>query len=180
MFNNVSEDIRIFSEKHKDQGFFKYVYYPDIRVVMLIRLQNWFSCHGLRPLAYLIVMLNDFLHGVWVGPRVQIGQGLSLGHPRGLVINPGTKIGRYCTILNQVTLGGPNVVINDYVEIGVGAKVISTKDREVVIGEHSIIGAGAVVVHSIPPHSVVAGVPGRVIKEKDMDKWLKERPYYKM
>lgn len=179
MFENIKEDFRVFSSKHGSQGFLKYFYYPDIRVAMIMRLQVWLFKHKIKPVAYLLVMINDFLHGVWVGPRVQVGKGICFGHPRGLVVNPGTQIGNYCTLLNQVTIGGPNVVIGDYVEVGAGAKIISEIDRAVVIGEHCIIGAGAVVVKSVPPYSIVAGVPARVIKKKDLAKWLEDRPYYR-
>ena len=44
--------------------------------------------------------------------------------------------------------------------IGSGATILS----EVVIGENSIVGAGAVVTKSVPPNSVVAGNPARVLR----------------
>lgn len=179
MFENISEDIRIFRSKHSGQGFFKYIYYPDIRCVLILRFSRWCYLHHLKLIAHILVMLNDFFHGVWVGPRVEIGRGLSLGHPRGLVINPGTKIGKFCTIIHQVTIGGPNVVIGDFVEIGAGAKIISTKQRAVEVGAHSIIGAGAVVVKSTPPFSIMGGVPAKIIKKKNLAEWLVDRPYYR-
>lgn len=37
----------------------------------------------------------------------------------------------------------------------------------VTIGENSIIGAGSVVTKDVPPDSVVAGVPAKIIKSKD-------------
>lgn len=175
----LSEDLKIFAAKHADQGVFKYLYYPDLKVAVLVRLAGWLYKVRLRPFAYLLVMLNDFLHGVWIGPRVQIGKGVSFGHPRGTVINPGTTIGDYCTLLHGVTCGGPGVTIGNYVELGAGAKIISTRNRHVVIGDHSIVGAGTVVTKSVPPYSVIVGVPGRVIKQKNMDAWLALHPYYK-
>ncbi|MEG1936961.1 MAG: acyltransferase, partial [Rikenellaceae bacterium] len=44
------------------------------------------------------------------------------------------------------------------------------------IGTHSIVAAGSVVVKDIPPYSIVAGVPARVIKQYDFDKkkWIKK------
>ena len=171
------EDIRVFWAKQPG-GLFKILYFPDIRVIAIFRLSQFFFRLRIKPAAYLLTNLNDFLHGIWMGPRIVAGEGLSLGHPRGIVANPATIIGRYVTIINQVTLGGPSVVIGDFVEIGAGAKIVSTKNRPVNIGAHSIIGAGAVVTRSIPPYSIVAGVPGRVINTKDLDSWLAEHPYY--
>lgn len=177
-FAKLREDVRVFSAKHHHQGVFKYLYYPDVRAVILYRLSRWCFLHRLKPLAYLLVNLNDLFHGVWIGPNVTAGAGLSLGHPRGLVVNPGTRIGRYCTLLNQVTCGGPQVEIGDYVEVGAGAKIISTFDRHVHVGDHCIVGAGAVVTKSFPAGSILAGVPARQIGSKDMAGWAARHPYY--
>ena len=64
-----------------------------------------------------------------------------------------------------VTVGdveGCNVMIGD--NVWIGTRVIIQPG--VVIGSHSIIGSGAVVTKSIPEHSVVVGVPARVIKKR--------------
>jgi len=55
---------------------------------------------------------------------------------------------------------GP-VIIRDSVWIGEGACILSG----VEIGRCSIIGANSVVTKSIPPNSIVGGVPARVIKK---------------
>lgn len=47
--------------------------------------------------------------------------------------------------------------------IGVGASVLAG----VTIGEESIVGAGALVTEDVPPRTVVAGVPARVIRSLD-------------
>ncbi len=44
--------------------------------------------------------------------------------------------------------------------IGSGATILS----KVTIGENAIIGAGSVVTHDVPPNSIVAGNPARVIR----------------
>lgn len=53
--------------------------------------------------------------------------------------------------------------IGDNVEIKAGAKVIG----DVYIGDDVIIGANAVVVKDVPAHSIVVGVPARVIKKRN-------------
>jgi len=52
------------------------------------------------------------------------------------------------------------VVIEDNVWIGRGAIVLPG----VVIGSHSVVGAGAVVTRNIPERTVVAGNPARVVR----------------
>jgi maltose O-acetyltransferase len=46
--------------------------------------------------------------------------------------------------------------------VWLGARVIVT--RGVTIGEGSVVGAGSVVTSDVPPRTVVAGVPARVIR----------------
>lgn len=54
------------------------------------------------------------------------------------------------------------VVIDDYTWIG--NKVIIL--RGVTIGKHSIIGTGSVVTKNIPPYTIAAGNPARIIKSR--------------
>jgi acetyltransferase-like isoleucine patch superfamily enzyme len=53
------------------------------------------------------------------------------------------------------------IVICDNVWIGMRAMIM----KGVTLGEGSIIAAGAVVTHDVPPHSMVGGVPARIIRE---------------
>lgn len=55
------------------------------------------------------------------------------------------------------------IAIEDDVWIGSGAIVCDG----VRIGKGAVVSAGAVVTHDVPPHTVVAGVPARVIREID-------------
>jgi acetyltransferase-like isoleucine patch superfamily enzyme len=48
-------------------------------------------------------------------------------------------------------------------DIGVGAVILPG----VTIGEHSIVGAGAVVTQDVPPFAIVAGVPARVLRMRN-------------
>ena len=53
------------------------------------------------------------------------------------------------------------VVIEDDIWIGANAVILPG----VTIGRHSVVAAGAVVTKDVPPHSLVAGVPAKIIKQ---------------
>jgi serine O-acetyltransferase len=88
-----------------------------------------------------------------------IGGGLLLPHPNGVVIHPDAHIGPNCLVFQQVTIGTgpvPGVPrIGGHVDIGAGAKILGG----VVIGDHAVIGANAVVVSDVPAGGVAIGVP---------------------
>lgn len=91
----------------------------------------------------------------------QIGGGLLLPHPNGVVIHPDARIGPNCLLFQQVTLGtqggGGTPVLGGHV--GAGAKILGG----VTIGAHAVIGANAVVLHDVPSDAVAVGVPARVL-----------------
>lgn len=101
----------------------------------------------------------------------RIAGGLMLPHPNGVVVHPDAEIGPNCLLFQQVTLGssaagaprlGGNVVV------GAGAKVLGP----VNIGNHSRIGANAVVLSDVPDCAISVGVPARAIldpKTRDSD-----------
>lgn len=89
-----------------------------------------------------------------------IGGGLLLPHPNGVVINPAAKIGPNCLIFQQVTIGTGGAIqgcpiIGGHVDIGAGAKVLGG----ITIGDHALIGANAVVVRDVPAGWVAVGIP---------------------
>lgn len=72
-------------------------------------------------------------------------------------------------IVSQGLTQGGTVRIEEGCWLGFGAAIICNHG-ELVIGKHSIVGANCVVTRSIPPYSVVAGNPARVIKQFDPEK----------
>jgi len=56
-------------------------------------------------------------------------------------------------------------VVETFIKKGASVGSSSTIMCGVTIGENSIIGAGAVVTKDVPPNSIVAGVPAKVIKK---------------
>lgn len=101
--------------------------------------------------------------------QAEFGAGLLLPHPCGIVIHPGVRAGKNCTILQDVTIGNNLyqdrnrvAVIGDNVTISAGARIIGP----VTIGDNVTVGANAVVTRDIEPGCIVAGVPARVIARK--------------
>jgi serine O-acetyltransferase len=90
----------------------------------------------------------------------QIGGGLLIPHPNGIVIHPDAKIGVNCLIFQQVTIGAIGAltdkglpVIGGHVDIGAGAKILGP----VVIGANAKIGANAVILKDVEEGSVAVG-----------------------
>lgn len=108
-----------------------------------------------------------FVHLFWstitqseIHLTTQIGGGLRLTHPTGIIIHPDAVIGVNCMIFHQVTLAGA-VKMGGHVDVGAGAKIMGP----LTIGDHVRIGANAVVTSDIPDGVTVAGIPARIIGE---------------
>jgi len=83
-----------------------------------------------------------------------------------VVIGETAEVGADVTLYHSVTLGGTSLAkgkrhptLGDRGVVGAGAKVLG----DIIIGEDSRIGANAVVIKSVPPDSVVVGIPGRIV-----------------
>jgi carbonic anhydrase/acetyltransferase-like protein (isoleucine patch superfamily) len=75
-----------------------------------------------------------------------------------------TRIGDFCSITHHATVHGATV--EDHCLIGINATLMDGA----VIGRGSIVAGGAVVTEGsiFPPHSIVAGIPAKVIRERDL------------
>ncbi len=96
----------------------------------------------------------------------QIGGGLILPHPYGIVIHPAATIGPNCLIFQGVTLGTRESrgapVIGGHVDIGAGAKILGS----VKIGDHAVIGANAVVLIDVPSGATAVGIPAKILSRR--------------
>lgn len=106
-------------------------------------------------------------------PYNNIGPGLALVHYGTIVISPECHIGSNCRIHAGVNIGANGgeskaADIGDNVYIGPGAKIIGN----VNIGNHSVVGANAVVTKDVPNSVTVGGVPAKIISENDSSKHL--------
>jgi serine O-acetyltransferase len=102
--------------------------------------------------------------GAEIALATQIGGGLLIPHPNGIVIHPDTTIGPNCLIFQQVTLGAGGPLpgcpkLGGHVDVGAGAKILGG----VTVGDHAKIGANAVVLEDVPLGATAVGVPARIV-----------------
>ncbi len=88
-----------------------------------------------------------------IADHVRIGRNVSIGHH--------TTIGKFSTLHPSVTVSG-NCSLGEQVTIGTGATLIDG----VSIGSGAVIAAGALISKNVAENSLVAGNPGKLIKEK--------------
>jgi serine acetyltransferase len=108
-------------------------------------------------------------------------KGLFLIHPYNIILHKDARLGSNVTIYHNVTVatvwdgkkkGTP--VLEDNVIIYPHSIILGN----CTVGKNSIIGAGSVVLESVPPNSIVAGNPARVIGTVTDKRPIEIRRYY--
>ena len=118
--------------------------------------------------AYLCLyrFIVEWVFGVELTLKAQIGNRLTIFHGVGLVINPKVLIGDDVTLRNGVVIGNKGgdlsgcPVIGNNVDIGANAVIIG----DITIGNGVKIGAGAVVVKSLNDNEIAVSAPIRIIR----------------
>jgi serine O-acetyltransferase len=146
-----------------------------LQVLVAYRLGQWLRRArnpvlraGLTPLRWVIyVPLNGLLgraYGIALDASAEIGPGLYIGHGGGIELRR-CSLGAHCSIAQQTKIGplpggsqGPR--IGNRVWIGAHARVLGP----IVVGDGATIAAGARVSRDVPPRTLVAGNPARVIR----------------
>ncbi|MGC8529488.1 MAG: serine O-acetyltransferase [Leptospirillia bacterium] len=145
--------------------------YPGFHAVVLYRIAHALYRRRRTLSARLLSLLARFLTGVEIHPAATIGSGFFIDHGMGVVIGETTIIGEDVTLYQGVSLGGTgkekgqkrHPTLGNHVLVGAGAKILGN----ITIGEGVRVGSNAVVLRSIPPHSTVVGIPGRVVRSKE-------------
>ena len=97
---------------------------------------------------------NTVIGPVKIGSHVNLAQGITVTALNHNFDDTNKRIDAQGVSTNPVT-------IEDDVWIGANAVILPG----VTIGNHCVVAAGAVVTKDVPPHSLVAGVPAKVIKQ---------------
>ena len=155
--------------------------YKGFHAVQAHRINHWLWQHGRKTLAYFLQNRASEVFGIDIHPAARFGHGIMVDHGTGLVVGETAVLGNDISILHGVTLGGSgkeggdrHPKISDGVMIGANASILGN----IRVNDCAKVGAGSVVVHDVPAHSTVVGVPARVIGQgnvrpsADMDQSL--------
>jgi serine O-acetyltransferase len=139
--------------------------YPGLHAIWSHRIAHWFWVHHLFFAGRFVSHIGRFFTGIEIHPGATIGRRVFIDHGMGVVIGETAEVGDDVLIYMGVVLGGTALVnekrhptIEDHVIIGSGATVLGP----ITIGSGAKIGAGSVVVRSVPSGATVVGVPGRI------------------
>lgn len=97
---------------------------------------------------------NTIIGPVDIGNHVNLAQGITVTALNHNFSDTNKRIDEQGVSTNPVS-------IEDDVWVGANAVILPG----VTIGEHCVVAAGAIVTKDVPPHSLVAGVPAKVIKK---------------
>jgi serine O-acetyltransferase len=169
MFHAIRNDIRsVFARDPAARSTLEILMcYPGLHALWGHRLSRWLWTHDLKLAGRWVSHLFRALTGIEIHPGATIGPRFFIDHGMGVVIGETAEVGADVTLYHGVTLGGTSLnrgkrhpTLEDRVVVGAGAKILGA----ITIGADSRIGANAVVVKSVPPNSVVVGIPGQIVQ----------------
>ncbi|WP_363349746.1 serine O-acetyltransferase [Methylocystis echinoides] len=163
------------------------LYFKGYHAIQASRLAHALWRAGKRDFAFYIQSRASDALAADIHPAARFGKGIFLDHATGFVVGETAVVEDDVSILHGVTLGGTGKVAGDRhpkirrgVMIGADSKILGN----IEIGQRARIAAGSVVLHPVPPNSVVAGVPAKVVgveaaaePARDMDQLLRGLAY---
>lgn len=143
-----------------------FLFHKGFHALQAYRIAHWLWMHDRQTLAQFFQSQISVGLGVDIHPAARIGRGLMLDHATGIVVGETAVVGDDVSILHSVTLGGTGKETGDRhpkigrgVLLAAGCKIIGN----IQVGEGAKVGAGSVVLHDVPPHVTVAGVPAVIV-----------------
>lgn len=149
-----------------------YLFYKGFHALQTHRIANALWKDGRKALAFFLQSRMSIVFGVDIHPAATIGHGVTFDHASGIVIGETARIGNNVLILHGVTLGGRgdqcgerHPIIGNNVTIGACAQILG----RIEVGDGAFVAAGSLVVKPVAPHTTVAGVPAKVINQKEVE-----------
>jgi len=141
-----------------------FLFFKGFHAIQSYRVANWLWRSDRRHLAYHLQSRISERFGVDIHPAATLGRRLIFDHGTGIVIGETCVVEDDVSLLQGVTLGGTGKDVGDRhpkvrrgTLIGAGAKVLGN----IELGEGSRVGAGSIVLESVPPYTTVVGNPAR-------------------
>lgn len=141
--------------------------YSGLHAALIHRVAHWLYEHRWYVPARFISQVARIFTGIEIHPGAKIGERLFIDHGTGVVIGETAEIGDDVLLYQGVTLGGTgnergkrHPTIGNRVVIGTGSAILGN----IKLGHDVKVGAGSVVVHSVPDGCTVVGIPARVVR----------------
>ncbi|XP_038719603.1 serine acetyltransferase 2-like isoform X2 [Tripterygium wilfordii] len=165
---SIRLDVQAF--KDRDPACLSYcstlLYLKGYHCLQSYRVAHSLWNQGRKVLALTLQSRISEVFGVDIHPAAKIGEGTLLDHGTGAVIGETAIIGNRVSIMHGVTLGGTGKECGDrHPKVSDGALLGAcvTILGNIKIGEGAMIAAGSLVLKDVPPHSMAAGTPAKVI-----------------
>jgi len=146
--------------------FVVFLYFKGFQALQLYRVAHHYWAQGREALALFLQSRIAQVYAVDIHPAARIGAGILIDHATSVVIGETAVVDDNVSMLHEVTLGGTGKESGDRhpkirsgVLIGAGAKILGN----IEIGEGARVGAGSVVLHPVPAHKTVTGVPAVIV-----------------
>lgn len=170
MFTRLREDIRtVFAKDPAARSVAEVIFcYPGLHALWFYRLSSLLWRHGFKFWGRFVSHVGRFYTEIEIHPGATIGRRLFIDHGAGVLIGETAEVGNDVLMYQGVVLGGTSLnkgkrhpTIGNDVVIGTGAIILGA----ITIGDRAKVGAGSVVVKSVPPEATVVGIPGRIVED---------------
>lgn len=149
-----------------------FLFFKGFHALQCYRISHWLWQENRHTLALFLQNRISEVFAVDIHPAAKIGKGIMIDHATGIVIGETAVVEDNVSLMQSVTLGGTGKEAGDRhpkiragVLVAAGAKILGN----VEIGEGVKVGAGSVVLHDVPPHVTVAGVPAKIVGKPTTD-----------
>ena len=141
------------------------------QAALLYRISHWLFKRGWIYSAWFLSRLSIAITGAEIEFNAEIGPGMFVSHPVGIVVGRGTVIGSDVTVFQGVTFGVKSWhpdAIRKFPRVGnkcyffAGAAVLG----DVTIGDNCVVGAHAVLTSDVPDGGFAVGIPAKVYPGK--------------
>ncbi|MDE2134077.1 MAG: serine O-acetyltransferase [Alphaproteobacteria bacterium] len=161
-----------------------FLFYKGFHALEAYRIGHWLWAQKRDGMALFFQSRISELFAVDIHPAAKLGRGIMIDHATGVVIGETAVVEDDVSMLHGVSLGGTGKEQGDRhpkirrgVLLSVGVKVLGN----IEIGEYSRIGAGSVVLKSVPAHCTAVGVPAKLVNcsgcdrpSQEMDQFIDE------